>query len=134
MPGIILIPGGYLDLYGIKTVLDFPGPTPNVDIVLSICLQSDQLTGQSGTGGNPTQMQSGKAGIPTQLSSGPTPATSELSGSSKSHSVRTGLSLKPTSNRQYGKRKELNSMCIIHSDYILCLCFLFSVFFFFFPI
>ncbi|XP_061357898.1 cleavage stimulation factor subunit 77 [Gastrolobium bilobum] len=70
------------------------GPTPNVDIVLSICLQSDLLTGQSG-----------KTGIPTQLPAGP--ATSELSGSSKSHPVPSGLSMKPTSKRQYGKRKEL---------------------------
>ncbi|MCH97838.1 cleavage stimulation factor subunit 3-like, partial [Trifolium medium] len=53
------------------------GPTPNVDIVLSICLQSDFPTGQSG-----------KAGIPSQLPGGPAPATSELSGSSKSHPVQ----------------------------------------------
>ncbi|KAL1338561.1 hypothetical protein HN51_033182 [Arachis hypogaea] len=82
------------------------GPTPNVDIVLSICLQSDQLPGQSGKGGNPTPLQSGKAGIPAQLPSGP--ATSELSGSGKPHPVPSGLSLKPTSNRNYGKRKEFD--------------------------
>ncbi|KAJ1393235.1 Tetratricopeptide-like helical domain superfamily [Sesbania bispinosa] len=71
------------------------GPTPNVDIVLSICLQSDLSAGQGG-----------KTGIPKQLPAGPAPATSELSGSSKSHPVASGLSLKPTSNRHYGKRKE----------------------------
>ncbi|XP_012568164.1 cleavage stimulation factor subunit 77 isoform X2 [Cicer arietinum] len=74
------------------------GPTPNVDIVLSICLQSDLPIG-------------GKTGIPSQLPVGAAaPATSELSGSSKSHShpVQTGLSHKPTNRQQYGKRKELD--------------------------
>ncbi|WJX29692.1 Cleavage stimulation factor subunit 77 [Trifolium repens] len=73
------------------------GPTPNVDIVLSICLQSDFPTSQSG-----------KAGIPSQLTGGPAPATSELSGSSKSHPVQSGLSHKQTGRKQYGKRKELD--------------------------
>ncbi|CAJ2637247.1 unnamed protein product [Trifolium pratense] len=73
------------------------GPTPNVDIVLSICLQSDFPTGQSG-----------KAGIPSQLPGGPAPATSDLSGSSKSHPVQSGLANKPTGRKQYGKRKELD--------------------------
>ncbi|XP_029125437.1 cleavage stimulation factor subunit 77 isoform X1 [Cajanus cajan] len=84
------------------------GPMPNVDIVLSICLQSDLPTGQSGKTGIPTQVQSGKAGIPAQLPAGPAPATSELSGSSKSHPVQSGVSMKPTSNRQYGKRRDLD--------------------------
>ncbi|QCD92837.1 cleavage stimulation factor subunit 3 [Vigna unguiculata] len=82
------------------------GPTPNVDIVLSICLQSDLPTGQSAKTGISTQVQTGKAGIPSQLSAGYAPATSELSGSTKSHPVPSGVSLKPGSNRQYGKRKE----------------------------
>ncbi|XP_027357835.1 cleavage stimulation factor subunit 77 isoform X2 [Abrus precatorius] len=82
------------------------GPTPNVDIVLSICLQSDLPSGQSGKTGIPKQLQIGKTGISTQLPAGPAPATSELSGSSKSHPVSTAVSLKLTSNRQYGKRKE----------------------------
>ncbi|CAI8586099.1 unnamed protein product [Vicia faba] len=56
------------------------GPTPNVDIVLSICLQNDLPMGQSG-----------KIGIQSQLPGGPAPATSELSGSN-----------------HYGKRKELD--------------------------
>ncbi|KAG5040053.1 hypothetical protein JHK85_012529 [Glycine max] len=58
------------------------GPTPNVDIMLSICLQSDLPTGQSVKTGIPTQVQSGKAGIQAQLPAGSAPATSELSGSS----------------------------------------------------
>lgn len=87
-------------------VLGFPGPTPNVDIVLSICLQSDLPTGQSGK----------KTGAPTQSPAGPAPATSELSGSNKSHPVQSGLSLKRTGNRQHGKRKELDSKYIIHFD------------------
>ncbi|XP_014512243.1 cleavage stimulation factor subunit 77 isoform X1 [Vigna radiata var. radiata] len=82
------------------------GPTPNVDIVLSICLQSDLPTGQSAKTGISTQVQTGKVGIPSQLPGGYAPATSELSGSSKSHPVPSGVSLKPGSNRQYGKRKE----------------------------
>ncbi|KAL9276553.1 hypothetical protein ACSQ67_025900 [Phaseolus vulgaris] len=82
------------------------GPTPNVDIVLSICLQSDLPTGQSAKIGISTQVQTGKGGIPSQLPAGSAPATSELSGSSKSHPVPSGVSLKPGSNRQYGKRKE----------------------------
>ncbi|KAK7266964.1 hypothetical protein RIF29_19626 [Crotalaria pallida] len=82
------------------------GPMPNVDIVLSICMQSDLLNGQIGKTGIPTQLQSGKTGISAQLPAGPAPATSELSGSSKSHPVASGLSFKPTNNRQYGKRKQ----------------------------
>ncbi|CAK8533072.1 unnamed protein product [Lathyrus sativus] len=73
------------------------GPTPNVDIVLSICLQNDLPIGQSG-----------KTGIPSQLPGGSAPATSELSGSSKSHPVQSGLSHKPTGRKHYGKRKEFN--------------------------
>ncbi|CAJ1947686.1 unnamed protein product [Sphenostylis stenocarpa] len=82
--------------------LSIHSPTPNVDIVLSICLQSDLPTGQSAKTGIPP----GKAGIQSQLPAGSAPATSELSGSSKSHPVPSGVSLKPGSNRQYGKRKE----------------------------
>jgi hypothetical protein len=92
--------------------LKFAGPTPNVDIVLSICLQSDLPTGQSG-----------KTGIPSQLPVGPAPATSELSGSSKSHPVQSGLSHKQPGRKQYGKRKQLDSMCIIPFDYTSCLHF-----------
>ncbi|KAF1879509.1 hypothetical protein Lal_00005976 [Lupinus albus] len=86
------------------------GPTPNVDIVLSICLQSDLLTSQSGKTGIPTQLQSAKTVVSTPL-----PATSELSGSNKSHPVASGLSFKPTNNRQYGKRKDSE---IMSYDYV----------------
>lgn len=105
--GVILFLADYLYLNAATNcVLKFAGPTPNVDIVLSICLQSDLPIG-------------GKTGIPSQLPVGAAaPATSELSGSSKSHShpVQTGLSHKPTNRQQYGKRKELDSKCIIHFD------------------
>ncbi|KAI5434599.1 Cleavage stimulation factor subunit 77, variant 2 [Lathyrus oleraceus] len=57
------------------------GPTPNVDIVLSICLQNDLPIGQSG-----------KTVIQSQLPGGPAPATSELSDS-----------------KHCGKRKELDT-------------------------
>lgn len=71
----------------------FLGPAPNVDIVLSICLQSDipvGKAGKSGTAQNP--MLSG-------------PATSDLSGSSRSRPVPSGSSFK-TRDRHSGKRKD----------------------------
>ncbi|KAJ8770398.1 hypothetical protein K2173_015012 [Erythroxylum novogranatense] len=71
------------------------GPTPNVDIVLSICLQSDIPSGVMG-----------KAG--TSPATGPAPATSDLSGSSRSHPARSGSSFKPARDRQSGKRKDLD--------------------------
>jgi len=94
-----------------------------VDIVLSICLQSDLPTGQSG-----------KIGMPSQLPAGPAPATSELSGSSKSHPVQSGLSHKQPGRNQYGKRKQLDSMCIIHFHYNLRLHFLSPFLFDFGPV
>ena len=87
----------------------FPGPTPDVDVVLSICLQSDI----------PTASQPGKSGTATtKLQSGPSPTTSDLSGSSRSHPILSGSSFKPTR----GKRKEIDSMCF------LCLSFCFLSF------
>ena len=74
----------------------FLGPAPNVDIVLSICLQSDipvGKAGKSGTAQNP--MLSG-------------PATSDLSGSSRSRPVPSGSSFK-TRDRHSGKRKDRDS-------------------------
>ncbi|KAK8629727.1 hypothetical protein V6N13_078556 [Hibiscus sabdariffa] len=65
------------------------GPTPNVDIVLSICLQNDLPTGQAKKSTN----------LPSQRTTGPAPSTSDLSGSSKSH---------PIPRRQLGKRKDLD--------------------------
>ncbi|KAG5249142.1 suppressor of forked family protein [Salix suchowensis] len=69
------------------------GPTPNVDIVLSICLQSDLPVGKTGKSGA-TQ---------NPMSSGP--ATSDPSGSSRSRPVPSGSSFK-TRDRQSGKRKD----------------------------
>ncbi|KAF9685648.1 hypothetical protein SADUNF_Sadunf03G0076300 [Salix dunnii] len=71
------------------------GPTPNVDIVLSICLQSDLPVGKTGKSGT----------AQTPMPSGPVPATSDLSGSSRSRPVPSGSSFK-TRDRQYGKRKD----------------------------
>ncbi|CBI24084.3 hypothetical protein VitviT2T_017065 [Vitis vinifera] len=70
------------------------GPSPDVDVVLSICLQSNVSTGQTG--------------LSTQLAAGPVPSTSDLSGSSKSHPVPSGSSFKPMRDRQPGKRKDLD--------------------------
>ncbi|XP_021592006.1 cleavage stimulation factor subunit 77 isoform X4 [Manihot esculenta] len=65
------------------------GPTPNVDIVLSICLQADIPNGQVG-----------------KLGASPAPATSDLSGSSKSRPVPSSSSFKQLRDRQSGKRKD----------------------------
>ncbi|XP_039016553.1 LOW QUALITY PROTEIN: cleavage stimulation factor subunit 77-like [Hibiscus syriacus] len=65
------------------------GPSPNVDIVLSICLQNDFPTCQTKKSTN----------LPSQRTTGPAPSTSDLSGSSKSH---------PIPRRQLGKRKDLD--------------------------
>ncbi|XP_048321207.2 cleavage stimulation factor subunit 77 isoform X1 [Ziziphus jujuba] len=70
------------------------GPTPDVDVVLSICLQSDIPIAQPGKSGSAT----------TKLPSGPGPSTSDLSGSSRSHPLLSGSSFKPTR----GKRKEID--------------------------
>ncbi|KAL2477222.1 Cleavage stimulation factor subunit 77 [Forsythia ovata] len=59
------------------------GPCPDVDFVISVCLQSNIPS-------------TGKSGTPQQLQAGPVPSTSDLSGSSK---------LKQTRDRQPGKRK-----------------------------
>ncbi|KAL0412527.1 UNVERIFIED_CONTAM: Cleavage stimulation factor subunit [Sesamum radiatum] len=61
------------------------GPSPDVDFVISICLQSNITSA------------SRKPGTPQQLSAGPAPSTSDLSGSSK---------FKQTRDRQPGKRKD----------------------------
>ena len=77
------------------------GPTPDVDVVLSICLQSDIPAGQTGKSGT----------YPMQLSGGPAPSTSDLSGSSKAHPIPSASSFKPTRDRQSGKRKDLDGTC-----------------------
>lgn len=68
------------------------GPTPNVDIVLSICLQADIPNGQVG-----------------KLGASPAPATSDLSGSSKSRPVPSSSSFKQLRDRLSGKRKDSDS-------------------------
>ncbi|XP_075647410.1 cleavage stimulation factor subunit 77 [Castanea sativa] len=74
------------------------GPAPDVDIVLSICLQSDISAGYTGKSGP----------SPAQLSGGPAPSLSDVSGSSKAHPILSGSSFKPTRDRQSGKRKDLD--------------------------
>ncbi|KAI3448085.1 hypothetical protein Pfo_004750 [Paulownia fortunei] len=61
------------------------GPSPDIDFVISICLQSNITSA------------SGKSGTSQQLQAGPAPSTSDLSGSSK---------YKQTRDRQPGKRKD----------------------------
>ncbi|GKV13350.1 hypothetical protein SLEP1_g24366 [Rubroshorea leprosula] len=74
------------------------GPTPNVDIVLSICLQSDLPISQAGKSAtSASQMPAGA----------PTPSTSDLSGSSKSHPIPGSSSFRPR-DRYLGKRKDLD--------------------------
>lgn len=74
------------------------GPAPDVDIVLSICLQGDIPAGYTGKLGT----------SPAQLSGGPAPSLSDVSGSSKAHPILSGSSFKPTRDRQSGKRKDLD--------------------------
>ncbi|EOY19416.1 Tetratricopeptide repeat-like superfamily protein isoform 1 [Theobroma cacao] len=73
------------------------GPKPNVDIVLSICLQSDLPTGQTKK----------LTALPSQRTTGPAPSTSDLSGSSKSHPIPSSSSFRPR-DRHLGKRKDLD--------------------------
>lgn len=77
-----------------------------MDVVLSICLQSNVSTGQTG--------------LSTQLAAGPVPSTSDLSGSSKSHPIPSGSSFKPMRDRQPGKRKDLDSMCPLYHFQYAC--------------
>ncbi|KAA8541061.1 hypothetical protein F0562_025024 [Nyssa sinensis] len=70
------------------------GPSPDIDFVLSICLQSNIPTGKSGA---PS----------VQVQAGPAPSTSDLSGSSKSHPIPSSSSFKPTRDRMPGKRKDI---------------------------
>lgn len=89
-------------IYGVDweiCCLKFSGPTPDVEVVLSICLQSDIPT--------PQPAKSGTA--PMQFPSVPAPSTSDLSVSSKSHPIPSGSSFKPTR----GKRKNIDSMCFL---------------------
>ncbi|MBA0752862.1 hypothetical protein Gogos_005545 [Gossypium gossypioides] len=71
------------------------GPAPNVDIVLSICLQNDY----------PTVQTKKATSLSSQRTAGPAPSTSDLSGSSKSHPIPSNSSFRPR-DRQLGKRKD----------------------------
>lgn len=81
------------------------GPLPNVDIVLSICLQSDLPVSQS------AKPASGKS----QMPSGPSPSASDPSGAGKS---RAGSSFR-TRERQTGKRKDSESKLSLRSYWVV---------------
>lgn len=68
------------------------GPTPNVDVVLSICLQSDVPAAPT------SNVKSGTA--TTQLRSVAAPTTSDLSASTKSHPVPSASSFKPNRSKR----------------------------------
>ncbi|KAL2900865.1 Cleavage stimulation factor subunit 77 [Bienertia sinuspersici] len=72
------------------------GPSPDVDFVLSICLQSNPVTGQA--------LKHVTSGL--QVPAGATSGVSEPSGSQKSHAVPSGSSVRMTRDRQSGKRKD----------------------------
>eukprot|EP00268_Persea_americana_P031085 TRINITY_DN3019_c0_g2_i4.p1 TRINITY_DN3019_c0_g2~~TRINITY_DN3019_c0_g2_i4.p1 ORF type:complete len:776 (+),score=159.79 TRINITY_DN3019_c0_g2_i4:570-2897(+) len=72
------------------------GPSPDVDVVLSVLLQSNIPTGHTG------KM------VPTpQQSAGLGPSTSDLSGSSKARSNQNGPSFRQARETHSGKRKDL---------------------------
>ncbi|XP_010537545.1 PREDICTED: cleavage stimulation factor subunit 77 [Tarenaya hassleriana] len=71
------------------------GPTPNVDIVLSICLQSDIPT-----------YQTGRPGFSAKTPSNTSPNPSETSGSTRSHPG--GPSQRLSRDRRSAKRKDLD--------------------------
>lgn len=77
----------------------FLGPSPDVDFVISICLQSN------------IPPASAKPSAPQQLPSGPVPSASDVSGSSK---------LRQTRDRQAGKRKGMESMSLFLSFMFCC--------------
>ena len=77
------------------------GPSPDVDFVLAICLQSN------------IPLMPVRTANSTKLQTGPAPSTSDLSGSSK---------FKPTRDRHAGKRKDVDSMLTIF--YFTCSFFL----------
>lgn len=79
------------------------GPIPNVDVVLSICLQSDLSRGQAGKSRT----------FPAQTPAGPATSASDVSGSTKSHPVPSGSSFKPTRDKQSLKRKDSDSKSIL---------------------
>lgn len=80
-----------------------PGPSPDVDFVLSICLQSNFPAKQAGKPGTTSKQLQGVAA----------PSSSDISGSNKSHLLPNSSSYKPTRDRQTGKRKDFDSMLIL---------------------
>ncbi|KAJ0099429.1 hypothetical protein Patl1_19754 [Pistacia atlantica] len=84
------------------------GPTPNVDVVLSICLQSDIPRGQTGKSGT----------FPAQTPAGPATSASDVSGSTRSHPGPSGSSFKQTRDKQSLKRKDLDSKFML--PFITC--------------
>lgn len=92
------------------------GPSPEVDMVLSILLQSPISTGLPG-----------KTSSVSQMPGGPAPSTSDLSGSSKSRMNPNGSSQRIVREGLSGKRKELESIklpfpflpCMPHTHTIL---------------
>ncbi|KAL9141530.1 hypothetical protein ABFS82_14G110600 [Erythranthe guttata] len=60
----------------VATLPPVEGPSPDVDVVISICLQSNLMPA------------GGKIGTPQQLQTGPAPSTSDVSGSSKFKQTR----------------------------------------------
>ncbi|PHU10477.1 hypothetical protein BC332_22337 [Capsicum chinense] len=80
---------GLCDPYNRLSIESAAGPSPDADLVISVCLQSNipLATGKSGT-----------ASLPLQ--SGPAPSTSDVSDSSK---------FRPR-DRQLGKRKDMDSL------------------------
>ncbi|XP_058079906.1 cleavage stimulation factor subunit 77 [Magnolia sinica] len=70
------------------------GPSPDVDVVLSILLQGNVASGNTGK----------LAPLPHQLPAGPGPSTSDLSGSNKARSNHNDLSFRQPHS---GKRKDL---------------------------
>lgn len=87
--------------------LKLPGPSPDVDFVLSICMQSNFPAKHAGKPGTNSKQLQGVAA----------PSLSDISGSNKSHLVPNSSTYKPTRDRQTGKRKDYDSMLI---SFILC--------------
>lgn len=82
---------------------DLTGPSPDIDVVLSILLQSSIPTGQ--TGKPATSLQ--------QMPGGPGPTTSDHSGSIKTR-MNNGPPHRLPRDGHSGKRKDLDSMYLQH--------------------
>lgn len=85
------------------------GPAPDVDFVLSICLQSNPVTGHA------SKHVLSAAQVPAGAVSG----MSEPSGSHKARPAPSGSSVRMSRDRQSGKRKDAASMFINCSASVL---------------